>query len=54
MPLGRLAGAFGGMLDLLQDADVEPTTQAAAASAELQAALTHAEKQLAEIRTLAR
>jgi photosystem II stability/assembly factor-like uncharacterized protein len=54
MPLGRLAGAFGGMLELLQDADVEPTAQAVAASAELEAALANAEKQLAEIRASVR
>ncbi|MEP6946374.1 MAG: glycoside hydrolase [Acidobacteriota bacterium] len=44
MPLGRLAGAFTQMLDLLQDADVAPSTQAVAAARDLQTALEKAEK----------
>lgn len=43
LPLGRLAGAFASLLDLLQDADVAPSTQAVTASKDLQAALTKAE-----------
>ncbi len=43
MPLGRLAGAFTQLLDLLQDADVTPSTQAVAAARDLQAALAKAE-----------
>ncbi|HQZ96358.1 MAG TPA: hypothetical protein PLP21_08565 [Pyrinomonadaceae bacterium] len=42
-PLGRLAGAFTQLLDLLQDADVAPSTQAVAAAKDLQAALAKAE-----------
>ncbi len=41
-PLGRLSGAFGGMLDLLQEADVAPTIQAVTAAADLQTALDNA------------
>jgi hypothetical protein len=36
--LTRLSGAFGSLLDLLQDADVAPSTQAVAAVADLQTA----------------
>ena len=36
--LTRLAGGFAGLLDLLQDADVAPSTQAVAASSDLQIA----------------
>jgi photosystem II stability/assembly factor-like uncharacterized protein len=43
LPLGRLGGAFTQLLDLLQDADVAPSTQAVAASKDLQAALAKAE-----------
>ncbi len=39
LPLSRLAGAFGQMLDLLQDADVAPSSQAVAAARDLQTAL---------------
>ena len=42
-PLGRLRGAFTQLLDLLQDGDVAPSTQAVAASKNLQAALAKAE-----------
>ncbi len=48
-PLGRLAGAFSQMLDLLQDADVAPSTQAVAAAKDLQTALAKAEKSWADI-----
>ena len=39
MPLGRLGGAFLGLLDLLQDADTKPTSQAVSAAKDLQTAL---------------
>ena len=42
-PLPRLPGAFQQLLDLLQEADVAPSTQAVRASTELQAALAKAE-----------
>lgn len=42
LPLNRLAGAFTQLLDLLQDADVAPSTQAVKAARELQLALTKA------------
>jgi hypothetical protein len=38
--LTRTAAAFSGLLDVLQNADVAPSTQAVAASADLQTALT--------------
>lgn len=41
--LGRLGGAFTGLLDFLQDADVAPTTQMASAAIDLQTALSKAE-----------
>lgn len=43
LPLARLAGAFTQMLDLLQDADVAPTTQAVAAARDLQTAMAKVE-----------
>ncbi len=43
-PLSRLSGAFTQLLDLLQDADVAPTSQAVAASRDLQTALDNAER----------
>jgi photosystem II stability/assembly factor-like uncharacterized protein len=43
LPLGRLAPAFTQLLDLLQDADVAPSTQAAAAARDLHAALSNIE-----------
>ncbi|MFN2501606.1 MAG: WD40/YVTN/BNR-like repeat-containing protein [Pyrinomonadaceae bacterium] len=43
MPLSRLPGAFTQLLDLLQDADVAPSSQAIAAAADLQKALAKAE-----------
>jgi hypothetical protein len=42
MPLGRLSGSFTSILDLLQDADVAPTTQAVRDMASLRAALVKA------------
>ena len=39
LPLGRLAGSFSSMLDLLQDADVAPTMQAVRDMAALRVAL---------------
>ena len=48
LPLSRLAGAFTSLLDLLQDADVAPSTQAVAAARDLQTALAKAEKALAD------
>jgi len=42
LPLNRLAGAFTQLLDLLQDADVAPSTQAVKAARDLQLALTKA------------
>ncbi|MBP7476090.1 MAG: hypothetical protein KA810_12615 [Pyrinomonadaceae bacterium] len=43
MPLSRLSGAFTQLLDLLQDADVAPSTQAVAAARDLQTALAKAQ-----------
>lgn len=43
LPLGRLAGAFTQLLDLLQDADVAPSSQAVSAAKDLQVALAKAE-----------
>lgn len=43
MPLSRLSAAFTQLLDLLQDADVAPSTQAVAAARDLQAALAKAQ-----------
>ncbi|MBS1795351.1 MAG: glycoside hydrolase [Acidobacteria bacterium] len=51
LPLTRLNAAFYGMLDLLQDADAAPTTQAAADAKDLQSALGYLRnrwKQIAE------
>ncbi len=42
-PLSRLAGAFTQLLDLFQDADVAPSTQAVAAARDLQLAIKKAE-----------
>jgi photosystem II stability/assembly factor-like uncharacterized protein len=38
-PLGRIAGSYTQLLDLLQDADVAPSTQAVAAARDLKVAL---------------
>lgn len=46
MPLSRLPGAFAQLLDLLQDADVTPSSQAFAAARDLQMALLRIEAQL--------
>lgn len=46
MPLSRLPGAFTQLLDLLQDADVAPSSQAVAAARDLQMALLRIETQL--------
>ncbi len=43
LPLSRLAGAFTSLLNLLQDADVAPSTQAVAAARDLQIALNKAQ-----------
>ncbi len=50
-PLGRLAGAFTQLMDLLQDADVTPSSQAVAAAKDLQTAMAKAERSWAEIRS---
>ena len=44
MPLSRISGSLTSLLDLLQDADVAPSTQAVAAARDLWAALEKAEK----------
>ena len=49
IPLSRLGGAFAQLLDLLQDADVAPSTQAVAASNDLQTALAKSETSWKEI-----
>ena len=49
-PLGRLAAAFASMLELLQEPDAAPTTQAIATSKELQIALTRSQKIWDEIK----
>ncbi len=51
-PLGRLGGSLATLLDLLQDADVAPSTQAIAASNDLQAALAKAEASWKEIKAM--
>ena len=50
-PLGRLAGSFTSLLDLLQDADVTPSQQALQGSLDLQTALTRAQKMWVEIKS---
>mgnify|MGYP001160635345 FL=1 len=52
LPLSRLGGAFTQLLDLLQDADVAPSTQASAASNDLRAALANANALWKEIRDM--
>ena len=49
-PLNRLNGAFSSLLDVLQDADAKPTTQAVAAANDLQDALAKSLKTLNEIK----
>lgn len=41
-PVSRLNAAFGSLLEILQDADAEPTSQAVSAAAELQKGLARA------------
>ena len=48
-PLGRLAEAYATLLELLQDADVAPSTQAITASKDLQTALAKVESSWKEI-----
>ena len=50
LPLNRLNGAFAGLLDLLQDADVAPSMQAVSAAKDLQTALEKVKKTWAEIK----
>jgi photosystem II stability/assembly factor-like uncharacterized protein len=49
-PLIRLSGAFTTLLDLLQDADATPTTQAVSASKELQQAWMSLQKRWNEVK----
>jgi photosystem II stability/assembly factor-like uncharacterized protein len=49
LPLNRLNGAFAGLLDLLQDADVKPTSQAISAAKDLQIALAKNRRLFGEI-----
>ncbi len=51
-PLNRLHGAFASLLDLLQDVDAAPTTQAMNAARDLDAALVRIGKEWAEIKAL--
>jgi photosystem II stability/assembly factor-like uncharacterized protein len=51
LPLGRLPGALTALHDLLQEPDAAPTTQAAAASRDILAAVTRAHMMWEEIRT---
>jgi len=50
-PLGRLAGAFTSMLELLQEPDAAPTTQAVRDLTALNAALARAQRTSSEIKT---
>jgi len=52
LPLSRLSGSFLQVLDLLQDADVAPSTQAVAGLRDLEAALAKAEGQWKEISSM--
>jgi len=49
-PLSRLNGAFVGLLDTLQDADVMPSSQAISAAADLRIALRNAAKTWSELK----
>lgn len=49
-PIGRLGGSFTSLLDLLQDADVSPSSQAVQASLDLQKALARSQKMWADIK----
>jgi hypothetical protein len=51
LPLGRLVGSFTSMLDLLQEPDAAPTTQAVRDLAALNAALARAQRMWTEIRS---
>ena len=51
LPLGRLSGSFASMLDLLQEPDAAPTTQAVRDLTALNAALARAQRTWAEIKT---
>jgi hypothetical protein len=51
LPLGRLAGSFTSMLDLMQEPDAAPTTQAIRDLAALNAALARAQRTWTEIKT---
>jgi hypothetical protein len=50
-PLGRIAGAYAQLLDLLQDADVAPSTQAVAAARDLRIALAKSEAAWAQLKS---
>jgi hypothetical protein len=50
-PLGRLTGAYTSMLDLLQDADVAPTTQAVRDMTALRSAMARARSTWSIIKT---
>jgi hypothetical protein len=50
--LTRVAGGFAGLLNIVQDADVAPSTQAVAASTDLQTALTTASRALEKIKAV--
>ena len=49
-PLNRLNGAFQTLLDVLQDTDAKPTTQAVFAAKDMQTALSNASISLAKLR----
>jgi len=51
LPLGRLAGSFTSMLDLMQEPDAAPTTQAVRDLAALKVALARAQRTWTEIKT---
>ena len=51
MQLARLPGSFTSLLDLLQEADAAPTTQAVGAAKDLQTALTRSQKIWEDIKT---
>ena len=50
MPLRRLNGALGALLDILQDSDATPTTQAVMTAKDLQQALSSLQKRWSEIK----
>jgi len=51
MPLGRLAASFTSMLDLLQEVDATPTTQAVRDIGALRAALARAQGNWSALRS---